>query len=117
MKIYNLEPCPAPRQVRSDTWNPSRAVLKYRAFKDEAREAGLTVPETSAWIKFYIAMPPSWSKKKRDEMLGQPHQQKPDIDNLVKAVLDAIYESDCHVWDIRASKFWGEKGQIIIERS
>ncbi|MCY4883811.1 RusA family crossover junction endodeoxyribonuclease, partial [Salmonella enterica subsp. enterica serovar 1,4,[5],12:i:-] len=39
---------------------------------------------------------------------------KPDFDNMVKALMDAIYEDDAHIWDSRVTKLWGEKGQIII---
>jgi Holliday junction resolvase RusA-like endonuclease len=59
-------------------------------------------------------MPSSWSKKKRQAMAGKPHQQKPDKDNLEKALMDAIYADDSHIWDSRVTKLWGEEGQIII---
>lgn len=52
--------------------------------------------------------------KKRQEMTGKPHQQKPDKDNLEKALMDAIYADDAHIWDSRVTKRWGEAGQIII---
>ncbi len=65
-------------------------------------------------IEFHIAMPPSWSKSKRQLMLGKPHQQRPDIDNLVKAFLDALCEEDSYVYDIRARKFWSNTGYILI---
>ncbi|AIV30125.1 endodeoxyribonuclease RusA [Enterobacter cloacae] len=48
-------------------------------------------------------------------MDGQPHQQKPDLDNLKKSLLDALFEDDSHIWDARTSKVWGETGMIIIE--
>ncbi|MBT9425870.1 RusA family crossover junction endodeoxyribonuclease [Enterobacter oligotrophicus] len=60
-------------------------------------------------------MPKSWSKKKRTAMYGQPHQVKPDLDNLTKSLLDALFEDDAHIWDARTSKIWGETGMIIIE--
>lgn len=28
-------------------------------------------------------------------MNGKPHQQRPDVDNLIKAVMDAIFDEDC----------------------
>ncbi|MBG3071635.1 RusA family crossover junction endodeoxyribonuclease, partial [Proteus mirabilis] len=49
------------------------------------------------------------------EMNGKPHQQKPDKDNLEKALLDAIFDDDSRVWDGRVTKVWGERGQIIIQ--
>ncbi len=47
-------------------------------------------------------------------MAGKPHQQKPDKDNLEKALMDAIYADDAHIWDSRVTKRWGEEGKIII---
>jgi hypothetical protein len=32
---------------------------------------------------------------------------------MLKALMDALYEDDSHVWDCRITKIWGE-GQIII---
>ncbi|MBG3071584.1 RusA family crossover junction endodeoxyribonuclease, partial [Proteus mirabilis] len=49
------------------------------------------------------------------EMNGKPHQQKPDKDNLEKALLDAIFDDDSRVWDGRVTKVWGKRGQIIIQ--
>jgi Holliday junction resolvase RusA-like endonuclease len=59
-------------------------------------------------------MPPSWSQKKRDENRGEGHTQKPDVDNLAKALLDAIYADDSHINDIRIKKIWGDEGAIEI---
>jgi len=62
-------------------------------------------------------MPQSWSKKKREQMHGQPHQQRPDLDNLLKALADAIYEDDCRIWNYRSiSKRWGNEGLIAITK-
>ncbi|MNJ68120.1 Endodeoxyribonuclease RusA [compost metagenome] len=47
-------------------------------------------------------------------MAGKPHQQKPDADNLLKALMDAIYNEDCSVWDVRVTKRWGDTGEITI---
>lgn len=73
------------------------------------------IPENGAHITFVMPMPQSWSKKKRASMDCQPHQQKPDLDNLTKSLLDALFEDDSHIWDARTSKVWGETGMIIIE--
>ncbi|MGU0055537.1 RusA family crossover junction endodeoxyribonuclease [Enterobacter hormaechei] len=43
-------------------------------------------------------------------MNGKPHQQKPDKDNLEKALLDAIFDDDSRVWDGRVTKVWGRGG-------
>lgn len=110
---YEITPVPAPRQVRSDTWKPRPMVLRYRAFKDHVRLLNVKV-ESGDEIVFTLPMPPSWSKKKKREMDGQPHTQRPDLDNLLKALLDAIYTEDCHIWKLTVSKVWGSKGGIEI---
>lgn len=115
-KVFDVVPVPKPRQTRSDKWKQRPPVMRYRAFCDEVRALGVAVPESGAHVTFVIPMPKSWSKKKKKkaEKLGQPHQQKPDVDNCTKALLDAIYADDSGVWDIRTSKRWGDVGQIII---
>ncbi len=114
MKTYNITPMGKPRMTRSDKWKKRLEVLRYRAFCDHVRLLGVELPEAGAHITFILPMPQSWSKKKRLEMAGKPHQQKPDKDNLEKALMDAIYADDAHIWDSRVTKRWGEEGKIII---
>ena len=47
-------------------------------------------------------------------MNGKPHQQKPDKDNLEKALLDALCEDDSYIYDGRVSKYWSDAGYIEI---
>jgi Holliday junction resolvase RusA-like endonuclease len=89
--------------------------MKYRSFRDAVKLAKVQIKESRQHIIFHVAMPDSWSKKKRAIFLGQPHQQTPDVDNFLKALLDSVFGNDSHVWDIRASKVWGEEGMIIVE--
>ena len=65
-------------------------------------------------VAFRIPMPKSWSKAKKAAMVDTKHQQKPDIDNLLKAIMDAVLPEDSHVWGVRAYKFWAETGSIVI---
>lgn len=64
---------------------------------------------------FVMPMPKSWSKKKRLLMNGKPHQQKPDLDNMIKAVQDALCDEDKFVYDVHATKIWGENGTLSVE--
>lgn len=111
--VYNITPVPAPRMVRSDVWAKRPRVVRYFEFRDECRRQGMTLPDSSH-IVFILPMPPSWSVKKRLAMDGATHHQRPDIDNMLKSCLDAVYGEDCHIHDIRATKYWGKEGQIII---
>ncbi|MDU1091911.1 MAG: RusA family crossover junction endodeoxyribonuclease [Leclercia adecarboxylata] len=114
MKTYNITPMGKPRMTRADKWKKRPEVLRYRAFCDHVRLLGVELPEAGAHVTFVLPMPKSWSNKKHQQFNGQAHQDKPDFDNMLKALMDAIYADDAHIWDARVTKLWGEEGQIII---
>jgi len=119
-KIYKITPTPKPRQTQSDKWRLRPCVARYRAFADEVRALQIKIPEQGASICFVIPMPKSWSKKKRDSMIGKPHQQKPDVKNLLGALEDAVYygrkPGDECIWQYNClEKRWGYAGWIMIE--
>jgi Holliday junction resolvase RusA-like endonuclease len=118
MKITTT-PIGKPRMTQRDRWAKRPVVLRYFAFCDEVRQQwqshrGVQLPERIQLI-FYLPMPSSWSKRKKEDMRSQPHQQRPDIDNLVKAVLDALYPDDSIVYAVQAEKYWDDKGAIMVE--
>jgi Holliday junction resolvase RusA-like endonuclease len=84
--------------------------MRYRAWADAVRAAALLeyVPSSYGRIKasFWLPMPASWSVAKRATMAGQPHRQKPDLDNLIKALLDALYSDDSGIYSVEAYKMW-----------
>jgi Holliday junction resolvase RusA-like endonuclease len=44
-----------------------------------------------------------------------PHQMKPDIDNMLKAFMDALMKEDSHVHTIgKMTKIWGVHGHIKV---
>jgi len=116
MPIYEITPVAKPRMTQRDKWlkPPRYIVARYWYFKDLVRGFGVDLSESGAHVIFYMPMPESWSKKKRERMNGEPHKQVPDIDNLQKALLDALFDNDSHVWDIRATKRWAVEGSIVI---
>lgn len=111
----DFSPIPKPRMTQRDKWARRPCVLRYFAFKDKVRAAEARIADSGSVITFVVPMPKSWSKKKRAAMDGTPHQQKPDIDNLTKALLDAIFDDDSRVYQISTSKVWGVHGQIVID--
>ena len=113
MKTYKIVPVSKPRMTQRDRWAKRPSVLRYRAFADEVRMKIKCIP-IPYHVVFVIPMPKSWSKKRKVEMDGKPHEQKPDKDNLEKALLDALYGDDSHAWDGRTTKIWGREGQIIV---
>ena len=90
---FNIKPCPKPRMTRADRWKKRPIVLKYWDFCNELERQAIKleyIPGDKVSLIFYIPMAKSWSKKKREQMLGKPHKQKPDIDNLARATVTSI---------------------------
>jgi len=70
-------------------------------------------------IKATFEMPKSWHKNKRAEMAGKPHTTKPDGDNLIKVIADALngiaYTDDKQIAIMRVEKRWGENEGLDFE--
>ena len=112
---YLINPVPKPRMTRADKWKHRPATDRYWSFKDEVALNKVDLPASGASVMFLMPMPKSWSKKKREEMDGKPHVQKPDLDNLLKALCDAVYGEDSCVWHFNeVSKRWACVGSIVI---
>lgn len=71
-------------------------------------------------IVAYYPIPKSWNKaRKRAALAGETRPEvKPDLDNLVKAILDALnglaYEDDASVTDLIVRKHYAEIGRVIV---
>lgn len=124
--IIRVNPCPKPRATQRDKWKPSKAVQKYYGFRKElllrARIEGIRDLPAAVGFIFEIPMPPSWSNAKRDRMRGQVHQQKPDLDNLIKAIKDAFtykrHVDDSYVCTyLFAQKIWADEGKVRLIES
>lgn len=91
-------------------YNRKKTVQKYwdfkRGLKAMADQQGFIMPTEGAWLKFYIPMPVSWSKKKKLEKCFTLKESQPDCDNYTKSFLDSMMGEDKAISDYRASKFW-----------
>ena len=116
-KEYDIVPVPKPRMTRRDKWlNPARpGVARYRNFCLECTLKKVHMPMSGGHVTFVLPMPDSWSKRHKDIHDHRHHFQTPDLDNLIKALLDALFEDDKEVCDLRATKIWGREGKIIVE--
>lgn len=110
-----VTPLGKPRMTQRDKWQRRPAVIRYHQFCDDLRAAlpAYDLPG-ELHVTFFLPMPPSWSAKKRAAMLGAPHTQKPDVDNLCKALMDAFKTDDSHVYALHAEKYWSEGGSIEL---
>lgn len=110
-----VTPVAKPRMTRRDKWAKRPSVLRYRAYADALRASLPTIEPGALSLVFILPMPSSWSLRKREEMAGSPHTSRPDIDNLIKGVLDTLFEDDAGVWSVSAVKLWGNAGRVEIE--
>jgi Holliday junction resolvase RusA-like endonuclease len=116
MPTYAITPCPKPRMTRADKWKKRPCVLRYREFCDQVRAAGIKLPECGASVTFFLPMPESWSEAKLEQRYGTPHQQRPDLSNLLKALEDAVYGEDSVIWSYaEVRKIWSDQGSIRVE--
>jgi len=92
---------------------------KYNKYKEElkqeAQRIGFEMPHCNTWIKFFMPMPASWSKKKKARMNFEPKQSMPDLSNLIKAMEDSLLAQDNIIWDYRVSKYWYDSTKGFIE--
>jgi Holliday junction resolvase RusA-like endonuclease len=125
MVVIPGQPVPKPRQTDADRFLVGKrarpCVARFRAWADRARRAfddGELLPKNieALTVRFYLEMPDSWSNSKRLQNDGRRHFNSPDIDNLVKAVMDALIENDEIIAELHASKFWtnGEPRTEVI---
>lgn len=115
MPRYEVAPTAKVRQTQSDKWKKRPCVMRYRAFADRLRALGCVLKDNDA-VAFHMEMPASWSHRKRAQMEGKPHRQRPDLDNLVGGLMDAIMpDSDSHISMLSSiRKVWARTPAIEI---
>lgn len=111
-----IEPMGKPRQTQSDKWRKRPCVVRFRQYADTLRASCLArnPRPLSVSIICYFPMPASWSKNKKTEAANTPHRQKPDLDNVLKGVMDSLWENDECIAFGSCRKFWDDgKGARI----
>lgn len=108
-RFYNITPVSAPRMTKQDKWRQRPCVMRYKVFGQAVRLARVEIPQPCR-IVFYLPMPKSWSKADKGFVAGSQHCSKPDLDNLLKGLLDAVYykqgDADKRIWSVWAEKRW-----------
>jgi Holliday junction resolvase RusA-like endonuclease len=128
--VFDINPMGAVRMTKRDKYfldpnhpDPKKrqrpAVTRYFLYKRnlqvQAKGYSFTLPESGIHITAYLEMPKSWSKKKKEAMNGQPHRSRPDADNILKGIQDALCKEDGYIWDVRITKKWANHGSIEIQ--
>lgn len=102
-----------PRVTSNGTYMPD----KYSAQVEQLRWEFGSVPAGLVHVSVTAVrqIPKSWSKKKREAAVGTYAKPKPDADNILGAVMDALFEDDDRVISVFCEKVWGWKHALKIE--
>lgn len=102
------------------TYTPAQTVSFERQVGIIANDI-FTAPLTGpVMITIHAAFEPakSWSNKKRAAHMGQYHTQKPDLDNIEKAILDGLnriaFVDDSQVAFVHKIKVWGDVPHTLV---
>lgn len=83
------------------------------AAKDYTPSGGLLEGPLRVSLSFYFKRPKSLSKK------CLYHVKRPDIDNIIKSILDAlegvIYKNDSQVVELHATKSYGDPSHVEVK--
>ncbi len=119
--VLKGEPIGKPRMTQSDKWKQRHCVVRYRAWADALRfQAGIqhkirVKRWASVMVTAYFSIPESWAASKKATHIGTPHTYKPDGDNVLKGLLDALIENDHAVYRQAILKYWDDGGGARIE--
>lgn len=97
-------------KLRPEGLKRLRRIERYNKFKVSvlalAKAQRFQPVEQGMHIIFYMPVPQSWRKHKKDSMHMKLHTSRPDIDNLLKSVMDGWLVEDNFIADIRVTKKW-----------
>lgn len=115
-----------PRVCRYGTYTPKKTVeyekAVRQAFLDTKQDGYHNGEALCVYMTFAFSVPKSYSKKKRVACLEGKicHTKKPDIDNCIKAVLDAIqgeggaFSDDSQIINVVAEKHYAEEPFVSV---
>lgn len=90
----------------------------HKAFIQKQMPKAMLENNLIVTIEFLFNPPQSWSNKKRLAMIGQYKRTKPDIDNLIKTVLDAankhLWKDDNQIVEVRSFKKYADEPKIVM---
>lgn len=101
-----------------DSQVDAKTAFKWKCIVQESPKRGLMDGAIKAYLEFHCGIPKSWSNKKKEKMNGKFKNSKPDLDNLIKFVFDALegtfFTNDSRIVDIHAFKVFSEEAKTIV---
>ena len=102
-----------PRMTRyGAVYTPSETVRFEKLVARSAISAGARplMGPVSVELETVFPIPKSWTKARKAAADGKPHTSRPDLDNLVKSVLDGLngvaFADDSQVHSVSSRKRW-----------
>ena len=114
--IYG-KPLGKPRMTRKDKWAQRKCVLRYWAWCDLARHVAFldTQKKDTLDSPTRIQVVAYFTHKTRTG----PHLLKPDGDNILKGVCDALFVNDEMIYDKAVKKLWTggrERVEVLVTK-
>lgn len=113
-----------PRVGKWGTYTPEKTVnyenLVKMSYIEAYRQEDLLQGDLKVTINFYFSIPKSTSKKKKELMLNGEimHNKRPDIDNCIKSITDALneiaYKDDNQIVMLEASKYYSDEPRTVV---
>ena len=112
--ILHENPIGKPRMTQRDKWKQRDIVIAYRAWADLLRYKAFGKNKKIALQQPTRVLITAFFDSGRDHRCG-PHSVRPDIDNIEKGVLDALFLNDQVIYRCVTQKFWCDGGRPRIE--
>lgn len=110
-----------PRVTKHGTYNPKKKEQERISFEIKSQLPTNYIPSIKPIelsLLFFMPIPSKLSKKKKTLLIGQPCIKRPDIDNFIIILLNAmngiVYKDDCQVYEINTSKVYSDNPGTAI---
>ena len=112
-----------PRFTRAGVTYTPTATAKAEKAVAWAAKASLqgkapTADNVGVYVEFDFEPPKSVSKTRKAALIGKPHTKKPDIDNCLKLVMDAlngvVWQDDKQVVSVQAIKKYESRNRVSV---
>lgn len=106
------------------TYTPQETLIAENNILAQAMRYKPSVPFSKYAVmrmEFYMPIPKSMLKRDRikADLEELPHTKKPDLDNIEKAVLDALngifYVDDAIIWEVAKMKKYSNNPRIVVK--
>lgn len=102
-----------PRVTENGTYMPAAYEQNRAALRAAFGDAPAGMVHLSVTVE--RKMPASWSQRKRDRTRGHYAAATPDIDNVIGAVMDALFANDSRVISVFGERRWADIHALVIE--